>query len=282
MNCGTANLFRPLSTTSMQSITSTSMRDHTMSPSRPEFQDFLALEIKKEMADRYFGFRKLIEEDKLDFSEKARQYSFILEKRIIFDLIRIYILLQTEPLVQRFLALIALPPTLFYDPYLTESPTIRARAFEGVRLHGLTRAGRFGNLFFDCYGRLEAHVEQYREKFAELQGYQKEINEEIDAFYRKNDLGTIMGFLRALGDEDRTGGMAGGMETGMAQDLENKMRIEPQLPVEHYLPIMPPLPALSSIRGELKKLVQESFRLHGPRVLSQIGNGGTVSPGTGG
>jgi len=260
VNCGTANLFRPLSTTSMQSITSTSMRDHTMSPSRPEFQDFLALEIKKEMADRYFGFRKLIEEDKLDFSEKARK----------------------DPLVQRFLALIALPPTLFYDPYLTESPTIRARAFEGVRLHGLTRAGRFGNLFFDCYGRLEAHVEQYREKFAELQGYQKEINEEIDAFYRKNDLGTIMGFLRALGDEDRTGGMAGGMETGMAQDLENKMRIEPQLPVEHYLPIMPPLPALSSIRGELKKLVQESFRLHGPRVLSQIGNGGTVSPGTGG
>lgn len=253
-----------------------------MSPSRPEFQDFLALEIKKEMADRYFGFRKLIEEDKLDFSEKARQYSFILEKRIIFDLIRIYILLQTEPLVQRFLALIALPQELFYDPYLTESPTIRARSFEGVRLHGLTRAGRFNNLFFECYGRLEVHVEQYREKFTELQGYQKEINEEIDAFYRKNDLGTIMGFLRALGNADRTGGMAGGMETGMAQDLDNKMRIEPQLPVEHYLPIMPPLPALNSIRGELKKLVTEAFRLHGPRVLAQIGNGGTVSPGTGG
>lgn len=247
-----------------------------MSPSGHNFQDLLALEIKKEMADRYFSFRRLIEEDKLDFNEKTRQFSFILEKRITFDLIRIYILLQTDPLVYRFLSLTGLPPDPFYDPYLTQSPTIRARAFEGVHLHGLTRSGRFKNLFFDCYRRLELHVEQYREKFAELQGHQKDINAEIDLFYRNNDLGTIMGFLKALGDENRAGGMAGGMETGMAQALEERLRIEQQLPVEQYLPIMPPLPSLSSIRDELRKLVQEAYRLHGPRMLTLIGKGGTA------
>lgn len=272
MACGLNNLNSRMSST----ITIPRL---TVGPSSHDFQDLLALELKKEIADRYFGFRKLIEEDKLEFSEKARQYSFILEKRIIFDLIRIYILLQTDPLVHRFLTLAGLPPDFFYDPYLTESPTIRARAFEGVRPHGLTRASRFRNLFFDCYQRLELHVGQYREKFAELQGYQKEINEEIDAFYRKNDLGSIMGFLKALGDKNRAGDMEGGMETGMAQSLEVKMRIEPQLPVEHYLPIMPPLPVLSTIHEELKKLVQDAYLLHGPRILALLNQPNPPGPG---
>ncbi|MGV1100251.1 hypothetical protein ACUUL3_12700 [Thiovibrio sp. JS02] len=238
-----------------------------MSPYRPNIQDVLAYEIKKEMADRYFGFRKLIEEDKIEFGERARQYSFILEKRISFDLIRIYILLESETLIHAFLSLAGLPADLFYDPYLTESDTIRTRVFAGIHLHGLTHASRFKNLLFDCYDRLEVHVAQYREKFAELKDYREEINEEIEVFQRRNDLGSIMGFLKTLGDKTRAAGMEGGMEPGMAAQLEAKMRIEPQLPVEHFLPIIPPLPSLDSIRGELKKLIQTAYQHHGETLL---------------
>ncbi len=238
-----------------------------MSPYSPDIHDVLAYEIKKEIADRYFGFRKLIEDDKLDFAEKTRQYSFILEKRISFDLIRIYIVLKDEDLIHRFLTLTGLPTDLFYDPYLTQSNTIRQRVFSGVRVHGFFHACRFRNLIFDCYERLEVHVVEYRTKFDELKKYRDTINEEIETFYRKNDLGSIMGFLKTLGDPNKAGSMEGGMEMGMAQSMEAKMHIAPQLPPEHYLPVIQSLPPLSGIKGELKSLIRSAYKDHGAELI---------------
>jgi hypothetical protein len=237
-----------------------------MSPYNPNIHEVLAYEIKKEIADRYFGFRKLIEDDKLSFFEKTRQYSFILEKRISFDLVRIYIVLKDEALIHRFLALTGLPADLFYDPYLTQSDTIRQRVFSGVHIHGLTPAGRFKNLVFDCYERLEVHVAEYRTRFDELKKYRDEINDAIEIFYRKNDLGSIMGFLKSLGDPNKSGAMEGGMEMGMAQSLEAKMRITPQQPLEHYLPAIQPLPPLANIKRELKIIIGEAYEKHGKEL----------------
>lgn len=238
-----------------------------MSPDSPNIHEVLAYEIKKEIADRYFGFRKLIEDDKLNFAEKTRQYSFILEKRISFDLIRIFIVLKNEELIHRFLSLTGLPADFFYDPYLTQSTTIRQRVFSGVRFHGLTHAGRFKNLVFDCYERLEIHVAEYRTRFEELKKYRDEINEEIETFYRKNDLGSIMGFLKTLGDPNKTGSMEGGMEVGMAQSLEAKMRIAPPPPPEDYLLALQPLPNLTSIRSALKEIIRTAYEDHGPELI---------------
>ncbi len=233
-------------------------------------QDVLAYELKKEIADRYFGFRKLIEEDKLDLTEKFRQYSFILEKRISFDLIRIYILLKDEELIQAFLDLIKLRQHLFYDPYLVQSQEIRNRVFEGVRIRGLTRFNCFRNLVEDCYERLAFHVERYREKFEELMALHDDIDEEIKVFYRQNDLGTIMGFLRSLGNPTVSGGMEGGMEIGLTEVLERKLAVEAPLPIEHYLPLISPLPPYEKVAGELKELLKRAFPLHSDEFLDSV------------
>ncbi|OIP45651.1 MAG: hypothetical protein COZ12_08750 [Deltaproteobacteria bacterium CG_4_10_14_3_um_filter_60_8] len=226
-----------------------------------DIHDILTLEVKKELADRYFGFRKLIEDDSLALADQIRQHSFILEKRISFDLIRIYILLKDQGLIHEFLNLTELNEGLFYDPYLTESPTIRQRVFEGQQLRGFTRASRFRNLIFDCYDRLTSHVHLYREKYAELEELQSTISDEIALFYRQHDLGSIMGFMRSLGDPAVSGGMAGGMETDLADGLAQRLKISAPPPIAQYLPIIPPLPELATLKPRLRELASRAYPL---------------------
>ena len=187
-----------------------------------DIDEVLAYEIKKDIADRYFGFRKLIEDDKLDLDQKIKLYTVILEKRIFLDLIRLYILLKDEELIETFVRLSGLGEKLFYDPYITTSPTIRASMFEGVPQRGLTRSGRFKNLVLDCYAELTRNVEIYRVKREELKESHAAISDEIKLFYRRNDLTYIMQFLRSLSASDDGAALQGGLETGQAEAFEKK------------------------------------------------------------
>lgn len=224
----------------------------------------ITFELKRDIANRYFGFRKLIEEDKLALADRVHQYTFILEKRISFELIRIYILLKDEALIEKFLDLAGLEKRMFYDPYLTESKTIRNRVFEGITFRGLTQKGSYKNALMDCYDRLVNHVQQYREKFAELTDDQEMITEEIKLFYRQNDLNSILDFLRSLGNCDSAlnTNMQGGLEPDIAMDIEKKLLIAPPCPIDQCLPVMPPMPPLTAIRKELKKIAKLAFSLH--------------------
>ena len=128
----------------------------------------LSFEVKKEIAERYFGFRKRIEDDKDLYEQRLTISSLELENKIGFDLIRIYILLQSEDLIHRFTHLVGLPEKFFYDPYFVLSPTIRKRAFSGRKLRGWTKRSRFRNMFFDTYISLALQVEEYCKTLSEL------------------------------------------------------------------------------------------------------------------
>ena len=237
---------------------------------KTNFEDILAVELKREIAERYFGFRKMIEEDSHDLTKKIKYQLSILEKRISYELIRIYILLTDEELIHDFMELTGWDEKLFYDPYITESPTIREKVFRGIKIRGLTKAGRFKNLVFDAYSRLVAHVEHYRENLEDIETSRETIKEEIKLFYRENDIGNIMGFLRAMegaGNEDSLGVKP---DAGSIDALEHKMRIEKPPPIDPELIAIPPLIPLPNISKELKKLADKAYKLHRGKILSEI------------
>ena len=239
-------------------------------PMKANIEDILAVELKREIAERYFGFRKMIEEDNLDLTEKIKQQLTILEKRVSYELIRIYILLKDENLIQQFMQLTGWEEKLFYDTYIIDSPTIRKRVFTGMKIRGLTKGGRFKNLVFDAYDRLVDHVEHYRNNLEDIERSRDTINAEIELFYRKNDIGNIMGFLRAMegaGNEDSMGITP---DTGSVESFEHKMRIAKPPPIDPALITIPPLPSLPSISKELKKLVHKAYKLHGGKILAAI------------
>lgn len=221
----------------------------------------MTYEIKKEMAERYFGFRKLIDDDKQELARQISRQTLTSEQRIVMDLTRIYILLKDRTLIQRFLLLTGLAEELFYDEYLVYSPTIRARVFAGIQTRGLTRAGRFKNLLLDCYDLLVADVDGYREKFGELLDTREFISAEIKLFYQKNDLSSMLGFLRQL-DGDENGGLAGPVLSGVGDEMAAKLKVEPPEAIEHHLPVIPPLVRPDQIHGELKKLADAALPGH--------------------
>jgi len=223
----------------------------------------LSYEIKKELAERYFGFRKLIEEDKEELARELHFSSITLEHRIIQDVVRLYILLQDDDLIRDFLDISGLGKKIYFDPYLLKSPTIRKKVFAGVKTRGLTQSGRFKNLVLDCYEMLVDHVDAYREKYAELLESREIIDEEIKLFYQKNDIGSIMGFLRNIDSTGSThSGMEGAIQTDFSGSMEKKMRLNPPKPIEESMPVIPPLVPLAQIKSKLKKLADKASSLH--------------------
>ncbi len=227
-----------------------------------DFATSLAFEIKKDIADRYFGFRKIIEEDSDNYHQEIIDATLALEKRIGFDLLRIYALLQDDQLISRFYELTKLGDVLFFDSYISQSPTIRKSLLADQPVHGFFRKSRFRNMFFDIYETLRDHVNDYRVRLANLVEEHEVIAEEINIFYKKNDISGIMLFLRDLdGSSSTLGSMAGGLESSGSISMEQKMRLHAPESAEKILPVLPPLPPKGSIRSELIHLVNKAYAL---------------------
>lgn len=237
-----------------------------------DITDILAFEVKKEMADRYFGFRKRIEDDSAAYMQRLTISSLELENSIGFTLIRLYILLRRKSLITAFTRLVGLPDDLFYDPYLLDSPTIRHRVFAGASCRGFTRKGRFINMFLDSYDKLVQLVEEYRRTVAELTEEQQTIREEINLFYRKNDIDTILSFIRRL--DSHSASMLHTMQPpdngGPNHKLSDQMRLHPPLPACEMLPDLPSLPASRTILRELKHMAVTAFAQPGELNLKDL------------
>ncbi|MGD9950305.1 MAG: hypothetical protein AB7U29_17775 [Desulfobulbus sp.] len=221
-------------------------------------EEMLSLEIKKEIADRYFGFRKMIEDDSRLYNEQILAAYRQLENEVGFDLIRLYILLHREALILDFFRLTGFRDPIFLDPYLLNADTIRRRLFKGQQIHGFTRRLRFNHQYFDIYLRLQEGLESYATTMNRLVQEGKAIVEEIEVFQRKNDLGSMMGFLRRLDSSDGDA-MSGELSPMRDSLFEEKMRIPAPNGADTLLPAFPPLPQLKTCKGKLTDLLDKAY-----------------------
>lgn len=236
-----------------------------------ELDQILSLEIKKEVADRYFGFRKAIEEDIKAYNEQLLVSLRHLEQTIGIDLIRLYILLKYPELINDFFELTGLKDTTFFDPYLLDSPTVKKRVFSGYHCRGWTKRQRFTRLFLDIYRELNQYLASYDHTLQKLFVEQETISEEIKLFYRNNDLSAILGFFRNLETDAVSDALGAGsdMHGGGDAQLADKMRLQPPQTADKILPVMKPLKPLQTIKSPLTRLLHQSFERQGhPDVQS--------------
>ncbi len=221
----------------------------------------LTFEVKKDIADRYFGFRRIIEEDTHSYQKNIINSSFYLEDKIGIEIVRIFTLLHSDDLIQAFFQLVKLPERLFQDSHLNKSPRIIKNIFNDQIIRGFTRKGCFKNMLFDTYEKLHDHINEYQITFKKLTEDQETIREEIDLFYKKNNISDILNFLRSFEVYSQSHLSHLDLDSGLnsTQDLNDKMRLHPPPSVEKLLPAIPGIPPLKKVRPELKKLASAAL-----------------------
>ncbi len=222
----------------------------------------LTYQVKRDLAERYFGFRRLIEEDTANYFRLLKEFGRKHEEKVSHNFVRLYLLLRDQDLIEEFLRITGLPEAFYYDDYLLRSKNIRRRLFKALRPKGWTSKGRFKRLFLDIYENLRRAVEEYREAFQELQVEAEVINEEIRRFKEKFDLSEIMHFLKSLEGPSDLASLGHPSLEKSVTGLEKTLEFATVPPPEEFFPPLPSLPPLKKVHGKLVKLAKEAYQRH--------------------
>jgi len=231
----------------------------------------LAYQIKRDIAERYFGSRKIIEEDRQALETMISEFSLLCSKTVGKDMLRIYALLREPELIDSFLGLIGWKGRPFFDRHVIDSATDRKQLFKGMTLHGWTDYSRFVHLFLDSYERLYRDLRRCRERLEEILDEIQVVKEEIRQFKRKFSLDEIMNFIRTLDRRDELVGVLGeNQPAGKMEDLSARLALAPLNDIEKSVPEVPELPPLDDIKAALKDLAHRVSKFYMEEGLEVI------------
>ncbi len=223
----------------------------------------LAYQVKREIAERYFGFRRLIEEDTQNYKKAIEDTRQKLKKEIAPEFFRLYALVPEEDLRKRLAELLNLKELPFLEEFQALDETQRKELFRGLRPKGLTGKGRFKHLFWDTYQRLWEKIQAYQETLQELGVEAEVINEEVKRFKQKFDLSEIMQFIKSFDvSEDASLGHPDFKES--VSGLEQKLELGRVPPPEKFLPSFAGLPKPEDLHHQLGALASEVWKRHKP------------------
>ncbi len=220
----------------------------------------LAYQVKKEIAERYFGHRKVIEEDSNALKKALAYAAEFYECSIGRDLVRIYSLLSDRKLIERLMKELNWEETPFYDEYVIKSKTIRARLMEGIDSHGWTASSRLANLLFDSYERLFRDTQRYRDLADEVKENAQVIAEEIRLFQERFALDEILGFISSLDRDELSEVLGKNLPSGQAAAIAERLRIQGPQDPDKSLPRVPVIPRPDKIKKLLKCLAGEAYK----------------------
>ncbi len=224
----------------------------------------LAYQVKKELAERYFGLRKLIEEDAANYFKKIDEIKEKLLPSLKKAWYRIYLLLVDEKFAKEFANLVGLSEPPFYEEYQKlEDPF---SLLEGFHLKGWTFRSRYRNLVFSAYEHLQEETEKYQKAFLEIKVEAEVINHEIELFKEKYDLSEIMQFLKSLEAPSSFADLGHTSLEESVSTLEKALAFEKIPPPEKFLPLLPKLPPLKEIKFELEEIINAVLKEHPSRA----------------
>ena len=230
-----------------------------------DIEKALAYQLKKEIAERYFALRKLIEDDTSNAKVLLERLDSVYRKRIRPAILRIYVLLSDEDLIREFSNLLGLKSPPFLEEYLKLSKHEKRKLIEELEPHGWFKESRFLNMLLDSYKQLYREWEQYHELREEVLDELQIVKEEMDQFTRNYSLDEIMHFLRTLDIEHESASRALGKVVEGRKMGEFDKRLGFSQDINELFNKVPELDALSTpefVEKDLKDLGKMAWKRH--------------------
>jgi hypothetical protein len=231
----------------------------------------LAYEIKQDIANRYFGFRKRIETESNQYLEKLRSAGKEYAVAIKADVQRMQCLLKKDEIFRTFMNFTGLPDAIGCHT-IPQAHSQWKPLFANLKGEGLTRRRRHRNLVYKVYRSLTGNIAAYQDVFIRLEEEHEDICKEIDRFYRRNDLSGILNFLREIDNPD---GLSSGAlhadRAGLAsRNLDQELRIVPPPSVSAGMHSLVQLSPLEEAKPTLNTLIDEAFPLLDQADLKEL------------
>lgn len=245
-----------------------------MTPRTGDIAAALAYQIKKEIAENYFGTRKELEEERQSLLELRKKLKKTWTQEVGPLLIWIYEALMEGETGRAFLALIDQREILE-----TVKPVREDREPHPIVTHctppfAITTRGKYKNRIGAVYLRA---VEKREALSTELRILQKKadlFNEELAKFQSCYNLLDILSFVKSIDSHDELKGVLGNNTHPFAiPDLEKKMILKPLDLSQEGGDVLPVLPPWAEIRGPLERIIDQAYQRYCPEIKKRVREG---------
>ncbi len=230
-----------------------------------DIEKALAYQIKKEIAQRYFRIRKLIEEDSANARTLLNNLEDIYMEDIRPSLLRIYALLTDQDLIKEFTGLLDLQTPPFLDEFIHMSAAEKEKLIRELEPRGWFKEKRFLNLLIDSYRLFYDRWKNYYDLREEVLDELALVKEEVEQFTKNYSLDDIMQFLRGLdtGDEAASKALGRTVEGRRLGEFDKKLPVVEDLErLFERVPELAQIPEPDVIEVELKKIGKKAFYRH--------------------
>jgi hypothetical protein len=231
----------------------------------------LAYQVKKEIAENYFGARRSLEEEREELLSRSRKLVRSWEKEVLPLLIQIGSLLMSETAVRAFLKIIKREDLLPLLKKETAECKPNQEVLSCSPSFALTARGKYRNLIFATYALARQRMKKLAE---EIEGLEKQavlFNEDLAKFNTSFCLSDILSFIKALDGVDGLKGVLGeNIDPRAVPLLEEKLLLRPLQLSREGLPSRLVLPPLKEIKGPLGKCLDQAYSEHCPEIKERI------------
>jgi hypothetical protein len=234
----------------------------------------LAYQIKKEIAENYFGGRKALEEEREDLINQMDRLAKAWEQEVLPYLARIYYYLADQEAGKQFLVIIHQEEWLDRLIDIQDNPAVNHIVATCSPGFSLTARGKLNKSVLALYQKAEQKSGPLVETCQTLLKKGRLFNEELADFQGRYNLLDILSFVRTIESTDNLKGVMGeNTDPRAVPALEEAMVIHPvDLSRESHPPIHP-LPPFSKIKKPIAQLLSITFQDHCSEIEDRLKKG---------
>lgn len=231
----------------------------------------LAYQVKKEIAENYFGTRKILEEERDDLLRQRKPIETAWQQEVLPILTRIFQLFIREEEGRAFLNLIQREDLIEWIKLDKRSQGTDPSLFCPLPF-ALTFKGRYKKLIFTLYQTAKAKEDELWQEFIVVQKKVSLFNEDVEKFNSCYNLSEILSLINSFENKSDLKGVLGeNTDPRAIPMLEEKMLLRPlDLSEEKGNGFFRPLPSLKEIQKPLRLLINLSFHAHGPEIQKMM------------